>query len=87
MYRLKYANRLLEFLTHEINKNKETSLCIFAILFSIHFCGHQLREFGQRSGASLVLDHLLDFQDISVNSVGTVLGEIRYWSFLGRSKA
>ena len=78
MYRLKYTNRLLEFLTHEINKNKETSLCKFAILFSIHFCGHQLREFGQQSGASLVLDHLLDFQDISVNSVGTVLGEIRY---------
>lgn len=78
MYRLKYTNRLLEFLTHEINKNKETSLCKFAVLFFIHFCGHQLREFGQRSGASLVLDHLLDFQDINVNSVGTVLGEIRY---------
>lgn len=78
MYRLKYTNRLLEFLTHEINKNKETSLCIFAILFSIHFCGHQLKEFGQRSGASLALDHLLDFQDINVNTVGTVLGEIRY---------
>ena len=78
MYRLKYANRLLEFLTHEIYKNKETSSCIFAILFSKHFCGHQQREFGQRSGASLVLDHLLDFQDINVDSVGTVLGEIRY---------
>ena len=43
-----------------------TSVCIFSILFSIHFLGCCQEEFVERSRASLVADHFLYSHDLNV---------------------
>ena len=61
---------------HSLTLNTQTSICIFSLLFSIHFSRCWQEEFVQWSRASLVDDHLLYSRDLNVWSRGNIVRRI-----------
>ena len=69
------TSKLYERHTAALTLHTQTSVCIFSILFSIHFLTCRQGEFVYQSKASLVGDHFLFTRDVNGCFRGDIVGE------------